>query len=202
MYYAVDVPWSAALPPDAGRGAPHADVSPATLREHGRIAAERLPSSRKVRAAMERARGPAPSRTSSGRMDVSPLSPFPIQLFPRPKLPQAHRCHRRFNNAPAAMPYAGDSTFGIRSDLRRRNEGAWAAQLFKLHTQDWLQQRRAEDEFASMYIGRTGTRIAAGKVQVRWHDGAEAASSAYAQAQSASAVGARASEAIRSRALG
>lgn len=85
-----------------------------------------------------------------------------------------------------------------------RNEGCWAAQLLKWGAHNWLQQRKAGPKSASMYSGSVGTRIAAGKVRMRWHDGVETgrAACANAQAQSASVARARTSEAIRCRALG
>lgn len=66
MHHAVKIPWASALPPDAWRDAPHANVSPATLREHMRLAADRLPASRRVRAALERTRGRAHERAHVG----------------------------------------------------------------------------------------------------------------------------------------
>lgn len=60
--HAVEVPWAAAPPLDAGRSAPHADVTLVDMQEHGRVDAERLPSCRRVREVLQRTRGRARER--------------------------------------------------------------------------------------------------------------------------------------------
>lgn len=57
--------------------------------------------------------------------------------------------------------------------LRRpANKNSWASQLLMYRGREWLQERRAAQESPSIQAARTGTRVAAGKVQTRWHDGA------------------------------
>lgn len=57
--HVVEIPWAAALPPGAGRNAPQASQSEATLRALARVAAEQLPQTRVVREALARASGVA-----------------------------------------------------------------------------------------------------------------------------------------------
>ena len=53
---------------------------------------------------------------------------------------------------------------------RPRNGHSWAAILLHHRGLDWLMQQRALHH-GGLYAGRTGTRIAAGGVATRWHDG-------------------------------
>lgn len=62
IYHVVKVPWAAALAPDAGRDAAHAAVTRALMPEYARLAAERLPTSRRVRDELKRTRGRARER--------------------------------------------------------------------------------------------------------------------------------------------
>lgn len=62
IYHATKVPCAAALPPDARRSAPHADVTLVRMREHERVVVERLPHRRKVREALQTTRGRALER--------------------------------------------------------------------------------------------------------------------------------------------
>lgn len=62
IHLLAQVPWAAAHTPDAGRTVPPATTATDRLREHARIAAERLPAYRRMRAALEQVRGWARER--------------------------------------------------------------------------------------------------------------------------------------------
>ena len=53
---------------------------------------------------------------------------------------------------------------------RPRNAHSWPAALYDYRGSQWLMERRAERN-SGLFGGRTGTRVAAGRVAVRWHDG-------------------------------
>lgn len=81
---------------------------------------------------------------------------------------------------------------------RERNHHAWPAQLLKWHGEEWLQQRRAMQNSASVFAGRTATRLSAGKVQCRWHDGV-ATARARLRVEAASSANAARSEMAKTR---
>lgn len=85
------VPWAAALPPEAGRDAPPTVATIIELREHARLAADRLPRHRHVNAALEQVRGRARERTrtraSRRRVDVSLLLASLCRSFSVPSHP-------------------------------------------------------------------------------------------------------------------
>ena len=55
--------------------------------------------------------------------------------------------------------------------LRERNAESWPAMLLLWHGQEWLRECRLRMFSTSVDAGRTGTRGAAAKVAMRWHDG-------------------------------
>jgi hypothetical protein len=66
---------------------------------------------------------------------------------------------------------------------RPRNKCTWSAMLRGFRGKEWLMQQRSSFApsgglaQASLFAGRTGTRAIHGKVQMRWHDGIDYATS-------------------------
>ena len=54
--------------------------------------------------------------------------------------------------------------------LRPANADSWPAILYEYRGAQWLMECRAQHN-SNLLAGRTGTRVAAGHVAMRWHDG-------------------------------